>query len=46
MLYDNNLKKFFKKETHLIINLVSKSRPDQVKLVGRVSVDLSELANN
>jgi len=24
-----------------MINLISKSRPDQVKLVGRISIDLS-----
>ena len=29
-----------------MINLVSKSRPEQVKLVGRVNIDLSEMTNN
>ena len=28
-----------------MINLVSKSRPDQVKLVGRVKIDLADVAN-
>ena len=46
MLYDNKDKQYYKKETLLTINLVSKSRPDQVKLVGRVNVDLSQIANN
>jgi uncharacterized membrane protein YobD (UPF0266 family) len=46
MLYDNSTKQFYKKETLLTINLVSKSRPDQVKLVGRVNIDLSQIANN
>jgi hypothetical protein len=27
------------------MNLISKSRPDQVKLVGRVNVDLAEVIN-
>lgn len=29
----------------MVLNLVSKSRPDQVKLVGRVSVDLADVLN-
>ena len=29
----------------MVLNLVSKSRPDQVKLVGRISVDLAEVLN-
>jgi hypothetical protein len=28
-----------------MLNLVSKSRPDQIKLVGRVSIDLAEVLN-
>jgi hypothetical protein len=46
MLYDNCDKFFYKKDTLLMVNLVSKSRPDQVKLVGRVNIDLSEMSNN
>jgi len=29
----------------LLLNLISKSRPDQIKLVGRVSIDLSDVIN-
>ncbi len=28
-----------------MINLISKSRPDQIKLVGRVAVDLADVLN-
>lgn len=28
-----------------MINLISKSRPDQIKLVGRVMIDLAEVLN-
>jgi hypothetical protein len=28
-----------------MLNLISKSRPDQIKLVGRVSIDLSSVLN-
>lgn len=45
MIFDNNAGKFFKKETVLNLNLISKSRQDQVKLIGRVTIDLAELAN-
>lgn len=46
MVFDNTGNKFCKKETLLTVNLVSKSRPDQVKLVGRVSIDLADLSND
>ena len=29
-----------------MINLISKSRPDQIKLVGRVMIDLAEVLNS
>ena len=29
----------------LNLNLISKSRPDQVKLVGRVTIDLADASN-
>ena len=45
MLFDNNKQQFFKKDTLLNVNLVSKARPDQIKLVGRVALDLSKVAN-
>ena len=28
-----------------MINLISKSRPDQIKLVGRVAIDLADVLN-
>ncbi len=37
---------FVKKETLLLINLVSNSRPDQVKLVGRLVIDLADIIND
>jgi hypothetical protein len=46
MVYDNDGRRFYKKETLLTVNLVSRSRPDQVKLVGRVSVNLADIAAN
>jgi hypothetical protein len=30
----------------MVLNLISKSYPDQIKLVGRVSIDLAEIMNN
>lgn len=45
MFFDKGTKQFLKKETLLNLNLISKSRQDQVKLVGRVTLDLAELAN-
>lgn len=29
-----------------MINLISKSRPDQIKLVGRVAIDLADVLNS
>ena len=34
------------KETHLNLNLISKSRKDQMKLIGRVKMDLADLMSN
>ncbi len=45
MVYNTKKKEYYSKETFLVLNLVSKSRPDQVKLVGRISVDLAEVLN-
>ena len=45
MVYDNPTKQFIKKDTVLNLNLISKSRQDQVKLIGRVNIDLAEIAN-
>lgn len=46
MLYDKISGQYLKKESLLMINLISKSRPDQVKLVGRVAVDLADVLNS
>lgn len=45
ILYDKANKKYLKKESLLMINLISKSRPDQIKLVGRVAIDLADVLN-
>lgn len=29
-----------------MVNLISKSRPDQIKLVGRIVIDLGDVLNN
>lgn len=46
LIYERNKQIFLKKETQLQLNLISKSRPDQPKLVGRVTIDLANLINN
>lgn len=46
MLYHRAQKQYLKKESLIHLNLISHSRPDQVKLVGRVVVDLAEIANS
>lgn len=43
--YDRNKRLFLKKETQVQLNLTSKSRADQSKLVGRVTIDLALLLN-
>lgn len=43
--FDRNKRIFLKKETQVQLNLISKSRPDQSKLVGRVTIDLATLLN-
>ena len=45
MVYNTKSHQYYSKETFLLLNLVSKSRPDQVKLVGRISVDLADVLN-
>lgn len=45
MLYDHNKLEFLKRETQIELFLVSKSRPDQNKLVGRVTIDLAKVIN-
>jgi hypothetical protein len=34
---------FIKKDSVLSLNLISKRRPDQQKLVGRITIDLAKL---
>lgn len=43
--FDRTKRIFLKKETQVQLNLISKSRPDQSKLVGRVTIDLATLLN-
>ena len=45
MVLDRATGKFLKKETLLNLNLISKARQDQVKLIGRVAIDLADIAN-
>lgn len=45
MLYDHNKLEFLKRETIVELYLISRSRPDQNKLVGRVNVDLGKVIN-
>lgn len=45
MLYDHAKLEFLRRETIVELYLVSKSRPDQNKLVGRVSIDLGKVVN-
>ena len=45
VLYDNKKMEFLKKDTVVELYLVSKSRPDQNKLVGRVTIDLAKVLN-
>lgn len=46
MIYNKKTKQFAKKETHLNLNLISKSRKDQIKLIGRIQIDLADLIDN
>lgn len=43
--YDKSRKCFLKKETQVQLNLTSKNKSDQPKLVGRVAVDLASILN-
>ena len=43
--YDKVSKQFLKRETQLQLNLISKSKTDQPKLVGRTTIDLANLLN-
>lgn len=45
MIYNHKSQEYTKKESTVELFLVSKSRPDQNKLVGRVTVDLSKIVN-
>jgi hypothetical protein len=45
MLYDHAKLEFLKRETIIELYLISKSRPDQNKLVGRVNIDLGKVVN-
>ena len=45
LCYDTSVQSYNKKEANVLVNLVSNSRPNEPKLVGRVTVDLAELTN-
>ncbi len=45
MIYHRGQRQYLKKESLIHLNLISNSRPDQIKLVGRVVIDLAEIAN-
>ena len=45
MLYDHSKLEFVKRETIVELYLISRSRPDQNKLVGRVTIDLAKVIN-
>ncbi len=45
MIFNHKTLEYSKKETLVELYLVSKSRPDQNKLVGRVTIDLSKIIN-
>lgn len=44
--FDRGTRRFLKKETQVQLNLISKSRPDQSKLAGRVTIDLANILND
>jgi len=46
MLLDDESNAFVEKETIIILNLISKSRPNTIKPIGRVTVDLGSVLNN
>lgn len=46
MIFDKAKKIFVKKDSQVQLNLVSKHRPDESKLVGRVTIDLAVLLNS
>ena len=42
MVFDNDLHKYKRTEIQIIVSLISDNRGDEVKLVGRIRVDLNE----
>lgn len=46
MIFHRGQGQYLKKESLIHLNLISSSRPDEVKLVGRVVIDLSNIANS
>lgn len=45
MLYDHNNQYFLNRDTIVELFLISRSRPDQHKLVGRVNIDVGKVIN-
>ena len=45
IIHDTSTQQFERKDIHVQLNLVSKSRPDEAKLVGRCTLDLASIIN-
>lgn len=45
LLFNKQVGEFQKKEVLLLLNLISNRRPEQMKLVGRIPIDLGQIAN-
>jgi len=45
MLYNLKLQHYRKKDSIILVNLLSNSRPNDPKLVGRVEIDLASITN-
>ncbi len=43
MILNKLTKAYLKKEVYLVVNLISDSRQDQVKLVGKVAINLTAM---
>ena len=44
LLYDTLTDSYKRKEANVLVNLISNSRPNEPKLVGRVTINLADLA--
>ena len=46
LLYDTLADSYQRKDANVLVNLISSSRPNDPKLVGRVTIDLAELTSS